>query len=70
MRAAAALHDLLAPATASALTTFVSLTAIATSPWPFFVKYFCVQLVVIQALVYANAVVALPLLLSFVGPRK
>jgi Niemann-Pick C1 protein len=69
-RAAVCVQDLGLPVASAALTTFLGIVAIAASPWKYLRLYFFLHYVVIQAVVFYNGLVLLPVLLSILGPRS
>merc|ERR1719181_2743084 len=68
-RAIYALEEMGPPVLNGALSTFLAVVCIATSPYTYFVKYFFGIYAITMAVCSWNALIALPVLLSYIAPR-
>lgn len=64
-----ALVDIFPPMMSGALTTFISVIALAFAKYPFFSLYFFEMIAVMIVIMFLNGMVVLPVILSLVGPK-
>jgi len=69
-RVVAALEEVGGPVMCGAVTDFLAVLAIAFSDFDYFVLYFFIQFTIIIVVCAANALVLLPIILSYIGPPE